>query len=139
MRLTHALAVAAILAAPIQALAGPHGKPAGATHATTTTATTTTRPVATKIEQHPQLASRLKTMLPSGMTLAQASAGFRNQGQFIAALHVSRNLGIPFKDLREQMIDHHRSLGQSIQRLKPSANSTTEAHHAEIEAEDDLK
>jgi len=78
-------------------------------------------------------------MLPSGMTLSQASAGFRNQGQFIAALHVSQNLGIPFKELRGQMVNHHRSLGQSIQRLKPTVNATTEVHHAEVETDEDLK
>src|SRR6185436_10792187 len=33
----------------------------------------------------------------------QASLGFKNQGQFIAALHVSRNLGIPFADLKTAM------------------------------------
>ena len=42
-------------------------------------------------------------MLPTGMTLDQASLGFKNQGQFIAALHVSRNLGIPFADLKTAM------------------------------------
>ncbi len=37
------------------------------------------------------------------MTLNQASKGFKNQGQFIAALHVSQNLGIPFADLKTAM------------------------------------
>ena len=34
----------------------------------------------------------------------RASSGFRNQGQFIAAVHVSQNLGIPFADLRATML-----------------------------------
>jgi len=42
-------------------------------------------------------------MLPKGMTLNEASKGFKNQGQFIAALHVSQNLGIPFADLKTAM------------------------------------
>jgi len=37
------------------------------------------------------------------MSLNQASKGFKNQGQFIAALHVSQNLGIPFADLKTAM------------------------------------
>jgi hypothetical protein len=37
------------------------------------------------------------------MTLNEASKGFKNQGQFIAALHVSQNLGIPFADLKTAM------------------------------------
>jgi hypothetical protein len=38
------------------------------------------------------------------MTLNAASEGFRNQGQFLAALHVSKNLNIPFKDLKAAML-----------------------------------
>ena len=37
----------------------------------------------------------ISAMLPSGMTLDQATAGFRNQGQFIAALNASKNQGVP--------------------------------------------
>lgn len=78
-------------------------------------------------------------MLPAGMTLNQAALGFKNQGQFIAALHVSQNLGIPFANLKTQMVDKHMSLGQSIQSLKPSANATTATKEAEVETERDLK
>jgi hypothetical protein len=78
-------------------------------------------------------------MLPAGMTMQQAAAGFKNQGQFIAALHVSQNLGIPFADLRKAMVTEHRSLGQAIQQYRPSTNSTTEVEHAETEAEHDVK
>jgi hypothetical protein len=77
-------------------------------------------------------------MLPEGMTMDKAAAGFRNQGQFIAALHVSQNLGIPFDQLKLQMVDHHQSLGRSIQTLKPSANAATETGHAETQAAADL-
>jgi hypothetical protein len=78
-------------------------------------------------------------MLPDGMTLDRAAGGFKNQGQFIAALHVSKNLGIPFKDLKTDMTRKHMSLGQSIQDLKHSANSTTEAHRGEREADEDVR
>jgi hypothetical protein len=77
-------------------------------------------------------------MLPKGMTLDQASRGFKNQGQFIAALHVSQNLGIPFKDLKNDMTVKHLSLGQSIQDLKPTAHSNDEARKAETAANHDL-
>jgi hypothetical protein len=101
---------------------------------------TTLNPIALKISSHPQLASKVTSLLPSGMTLNRASKGFKNQGQFIAALHVSRNLGIPFSTLKADMTGaKHLSLGQSIQDLKPTAKPTTEAHHAEAEADDDVK
>jgi len=91
-------------------------------------------------------------MLPANMTLNTASAGFRNQGQFIAAVHVSQNLGIPFADLRAAMLGLPRpgttpapnttltplSLGQAIKQLRPQANAPTEASHAETQARADL-
>jgi len=86
------------------------------------------------------------------MTLNRASSGFRNQGQFIAAVHVSQNLGIPFADLRAAMLGLPRpgttpapnttltplSLGQAIKQLRPQANAPTEASHAETQARADL-
>jgi hypothetical protein len=109
---------------------------------TTTTTTTTTRlnPIAAKISSHPQQAARIQQMLPQGMTLNQASRGFRNQGQFIAALHVSQNLNIPFRDLRRAMTGPNAmSLGQAIHTLRPSANSTVEANRANHQTTADLR
>jgi hypothetical protein len=96
-------------------------------------------PIAAKISAKPQLNAKITAMLPSHMSLDRASSGFKNQGQFIAALHVSKNLGIPFSDLKSDMTRKHMSLGQSIQDLKKSAASTTEAKKGETEAKADLK
>jgi hypothetical protein len=95
-------------------------------------------PIATKIAAKPQLNARVTAMLPKGMTLQQAALGFKNQGQFIAALHVSQNLGIPFTSLKADMVDKHMSLGQSIQNLKPTAHATDEARKAQQSADHDL-
>ena len=47
--------------------------------------------------------------------------GFKNQGQLIAALHASQNLGIPFADLKAKMTGMHpMSLGEAIHALKPN-------------------
>lgn len=79
-------------------------------------------------------------MLPKHMTLNQASMGFKNQGQFIAALHASQNLRCNcFKQLRTDMTTKHMSLGQAIQDVKKTANATIEVHKAETEANDDVK
>ena len=64
-----------------------------------------------------------------------AASGFRNLGQFVAAVNVSNNLGIPFAQLKTRMVDDGMSLGQSIQALKPTANSTVEASRAEHDAD----
>jgi hypothetical protein len=96
--------------------------------------------VSQRIEKNPTLAARLQSLLPAGMTLDQAAAGFKNQGQFIAALHVSHNLSIPFADLKTAMTGTgHESLGKAIHDLKPTADATAEAHKADGEAQDDLK
>jgi len=52
--------------------------------------------VATQLERNPALSTRLTPLLPQRVTLQDAATGFRNQGQFIAALHVAHKLGIPF-------------------------------------------
>src|SRR5262249_37679387 len=58
----------------------PHGHRTTPTTTTTTTGTTTNR-IAARISAHPQQAARIQRLLPAGMTLETASAGFRNQGQ----------------------------------------------------------
>lgn len=79
------------------------------------------RTIAANIAKNPQLEARLTAMLPAGMTLEQASDGFRNQGQFIAALEASKNQNIPFAQLKTEMTGNDPlSLGQAIQKLKPA-------------------
>jgi hypothetical protein len=73
------------------------------------------------------------------MTVETAAAGFKNQGQFIAALHVSQNLGIPFAQLKAAMTGPaHESLGQAIQDLRPTAPAAIATRTAEREARADL-
>jgi hypothetical protein len=79
--------------------------------------------VATSIASDSKLAARLAGLLPPGMTLTQAAAGFKNQGQFIAALEASKNLGIPFADLQDRMTAGE-SLGAAIHGLKPAMSAT---------------
>ena len=56
---------------------------------------------------------------------------------------MSRNLTIPFRQLQMEMTGpDHLSLGQAIQKLRSgttTTTATTEVHHAEIEANEDLK
>lgn len=75
--------------------------------------------LATSIASDSNLAARLTALLPPGTTLTQAAAGFKNQGQFIAALEASKNLGIPFADLQDR-VTAGESLGAAIHGLKPA-------------------
>ena len=110
------------------------------TTSNTPTPSTTENRIAARISRNPQLANRLTAMLPQGMTLETACAGFRNQGQFIAALHVSRNLHISFADLQTAMTGPNAvSLGQAIHTLRPSADATSEVRRANGQAQQDLR
>jgi hypothetical protein len=107
--------------------------PTSKTSATTTTTSSNLSPVQQKLQSHTQLASKLQTRLPSGTNVGIAANGFRNLGQFVAAVNVSHNLGIPFAQLKTDMVTRHMSLGQSIQALRPSANSTQEVDRAQMQ------
>jgi hypothetical protein len=87
-----------------------------------------------------KLSSKLQSLLPAGTDLKTASSGFKNLGQFVAAVHVSNNLGIPFDQLKAKMTgDHAESLGKAIQELKPDANAKSETKKANTQADADLK
>jgi len=186
--------VVALCAASTVAVAAapqPHGGPKATTHgngpkstgttdsgATTTTSSTSTNstttptttapplnPIAQKISNNHGLLPKVTALLPKGMSLDQATIGYKNQGQALAALHAAHNLGIPYADLKTAMTGitpivgpvppaptgtaptttptsttPRLSLGQAIQKLAPtSVRSTTEATTAEHQASRDLE
>lgn len=92
------------------------------------------------LTQNTKLSSKLESLLPAGTNLQDASKGFKNLGQFVAAVHVANNLGIPFDQLKAAMTGPPaKSLGQAIQQLKPDANSKAESKKANQQAKDDKK
>ncbi|HLK50566.1 MAG TPA: hypothetical protein VKT49_20640 [Bryobacteraceae bacterium] len=77
-----------------------------------------------RLSNNTSLSSRLQPLLPAGETLQAAATGFKNRGQFIAALHVSQNLKIPFDQLKSDMTGtNHDSLGEAIHELRPELTS----------------
>src|SRR5712664_3841226 len=103
--------------------------------------------------QNTQLSSKLSSLLPAGTDLQSAAAGFRNLGQFVAAVHVSHNLNIPFDQLKCTELattaacpgmtvpSKSSHLGQTIQTLKRTISSTdskSAAKQAEKEASADM-
>jgi len=114
-------------------------------HARTTTTTTTTTPTGTvipltpvqqKLQKNTNLAGKLQSRLPAGTDLNTAAAGFRNLGQFVAAVNVSNNLGLDFPTLKTAMVTDGKSLGQAIQSQKgTTVNATEQAHRAERDAD----
>ncbi len=90
------------------------------------------------LQKSPQLAQKLAALLPAGTNLDTAASGFKNFGQFVAAVHVSHNLGLSFQDLKTLMTGpKQESLGQAVKSLRPNASSDA-VKQAESEAKDDL-
>lgn len=95
-----------------------------------------------RLASNPNLSSRLQALLPPNTTLADAAMGFKNQGQFIAALHVSHNLGIDFNALKMDMLTNHDSLGAAIKAMRPDLSSktvNTDVKDAERQAKNDVQ
>ena len=113
-------------------------------HATKTTWETK---LTERFESDSKFRTRMENLLPDGMSLETAQSGFKNNGQFMAALHVSQNLGISFDLLKEKMTgipatptttsttestttsttqtdSSPMSMGKAIQELKPSLTAT---------------
>ena len=105
------------------------------TTTTTTTGSTTLTKVQQKLQQNTKLASKLEGRLPKGTDLMTAAEGFRNLGQFVAAVNVSNNLGLDFDLLKTAMVDDGMSLGQAIKDQRTSVDGTTEATRAQRDAD----
>ena len=92
------------------------------------------------LSNNTRLASRTQALLPAGETVKQASAGFKNTGQFLAAVHVSHNLGIPFDQLKARTTGPQRvSLGKAIHELRGNANAKVQEKKAKAQARADLE
>jgi hypothetical protein len=97
------------------------------------------------LDHNTHLTSKLEGLLnlsgPNALaTLKTDASGFKNFGQFMAAVHVSHNLGIPFSDLQTKMTGPNAvSLGKAIQELKPDADAKAETKKATTQANDDAK
>lgn len=100
------------------------------------------------LDHNAGLSKNLTKLLPEGTSPQQACQGFKNLGQCVAAIHVSKNLNIPFADLKAKMTGttsenvkeagDPESLGKAIHDLKPDVNAKTEAKKGQKQANDDL-
>lgn len=139
------VALVAFMAVPVFAQHGPGGSGHGpgsmhgnsSSHGSTQGGQKTAGQLLT---QNTKLASKLQSLLPAGTNLQTAASGFKNLGQFVAAVHVSHNLGIPFDQLKAKMIGPpSESLGKAIQQLQPAANAKAAVKTAQKQADQDLE
>ena len=142
-------AVAAFAALPVYAQHGGHGGTGASmsnshssTHGSSSAGSPSGAKISDQLADNTKLSGKLLSFFPQGTTqaqLQQAAQGFKNLGQFVAAVHVSHNLGIPFDQLKAKMIGPPKeSLGQAIHALKPDANSTQQSKDATKQAKQDI-
>ncbi len=133
-------ALGAFTALPVLAQhGGGHGGTSSSMHSNTKAGKSSSSSVSDKLADNTKLASKLQSLLPAGTNLQQAADGFKNLGQFVAAVHVSHNLGIPFDELKAKMMGPPKeSLGQAVHALRPTANSKSEASKANKQAKQDI-
>jgi hypothetical protein len=111
---------------------------------------------ATLLEQNNKLETKLASFFPPGTNITQEAAGFKNLGQFVSAVHVSHNLGIPFNTLKCTELGTTKAtssgavcpssvtnsgpekLGKAIQTLKPDTDSKEAIQEAGRQGEQDL-
>jgi hypothetical protein len=150
MRIKFPVAAAAIFALTTMPAFAQHGHGAGMHGSSATSHGNSADPkaakgsssnnsVSEKLTDNTKLASKLQSLLPAGTNLQMAAQGFKNLGQFVAAVHVSHNLGIPFDQLKAKMMGPPKeSLGKAVQALKPAASAKDETKKAEKQAKQDL-
>ena len=120
---------------------GDHGKSGDHAKNTTTTTTpdtttTTTEdsqakgrghlPLGEKIALNPTLKARLDALLVgSTLTYDQATTGWKNQGQLVAAMNAAKNNNLSFASLYTEIITNGKSRDAAVAFLKTPAPPTT--------------
>jgi hypothetical protein len=112
---------------------------------------------ATLLEQNIHLKNNLASFFPAGTNLTMQATGFKNLGQFVAAVHVSHNLDIPFDQLKCTELGTKKatasgmtcpstvtnesgmSLGKAIHTIQPDTNSKQAVHDANRQAKTDIQ
>ena len=91
-----------------------------------------------KANDYKTLAGNLSKRLPPGTDLRTAASGFRNLGDFVAAVHVSNNLQVPFADVKVRMMNGG-NLHTAIAELRPNVDASIEARRARAAAFEELR
>jgi hypothetical protein len=105
-------------------------KPATATPSRPAATAGKLSPVQQALRRNPNLAERIAARLPARIDVYWASSGFRNLGQFVAAVNAAHHLKIPFMTLKSRLLDDRMSLGQAIRDLRPEADYRKETRRS---------
>jgi hypothetical protein len=97
--------------------------------------------VANALDRNTYLSSEVKPLLPPRTTVMDAATGFKKEKEFLAAAHLSRNLGIPFDQIKTRMTAEHRmSLTDALRDIRSDMSkkeAKEEVKKAEGQAKED--
>jgi hypothetical protein len=118
----------------VDAKSGDHGKSgehakntAGTTDTTTTTEESESKgrgqlPLGEKIALNDTLKARLDALLVgSTLTYDQATTGWKNQGQLVAAMNAAKNNTLSFSSIYTEMVTNGKSLPDAVAVVKAAA------------------
>jgi hypothetical protein len=91
-------------------------------------------PVQQELQRNTVLANALRAHLPQGVEVTAAASGFRRLELFVATIHASNNVAIPFAELKRRIVNDGMTLGQAIQDIRPRSRYWAEARRAEDDA-----
>src|SRR6185437_11470198 len=97
----------------------------------TTTATNAhalgqTTDAAATLRQNAALSTGVKPLLPASTDMTRAAAGFEDTNQFMTTVHASRNMGIPFDQMKAQTTGKgHVSMEKAAKKLRPDLDDKT--------------
>ena len=91
-------------------------------------------PVQQELQRNAILSNTLRTRLPQGADVTASASGFRRLELFVATVHASNNIAVPFSELKRRIVNDGMTLGQAIQDIRPKSRYWSEAQRAEEEA-----
>jgi hypothetical protein len=91
-------------------------------------------PVQQELQRNTVLSNTVRARLPQGTDLTGAASGFRRLELFVATVHASNNLAVPFSELKRRIVGDGMTLGQAIQDMRPKSRYWSEARRAEDDA-----
>lgn len=125
---------AAILLTTVPVIAGQRARGASKANPARPSARVALSPVQQALYRNIVLADTVRVRLPQGADMLAAAAGFRRLELFVATVHASNNLVIPFSELKRRIVHDGMTLGQAIQDIRPKSRYWSEARRAEDEA-----
>ncbi len=97
-------------------------------------------PVPAALAKSVTLGPKVRLILPEGMDIPKAAAGFQDTGVFLATVHASQNLGVPFNHLKGYMTGQEKAtLVAAIQQMRYDVDAKAEAKKASNQARGDLE